>query len=52
MDEQQAEPAERERFLRFLREEIWPQIAPEQRGKPPMSKEEREEILGFGPDGV
>jgi antitoxin VapB len=40
-----------EEFLRFLREEIWPQIPPEHRGKPP-TKAEREEILGYGPDGV
>jgi antitoxin VapB len=37
---------------RFLETEIWPQIPEEQRGKPPMTKEEREEILGYGPEGV
>lgn len=40
-----------EDFVRFLREEIWPQISPEHRGKP-ITKDEMEEILGYGPDGV
>jgi antitoxin VapB len=42
----------REDFLRFLETEIWPQIPEEERGKPPMTKAEREEILGYGPGGV
>jgi antitoxin VapB len=37
---------------RFLETEIWPLIPEEERGKPPMTKEEREEILGYGPEGV
>lgn len=37
---------------RFLETEIWPLIPEEDRGKPPMSKEEIEEILGYGPGGV
>jgi antitoxin VapB len=40
-----------EDFLGFLREEIWPHVPPEIRGKPPMTKAEREEILGIGPEG-
>ena len=36
---------------RFLEEEIWPLIPPDQLGKP-LSKAEREQILGFGEDGV
>jgi antitoxin VapB len=39
------------RFHRFLEEEIWPLIPEDQLGKP-LSKEEQEEILGIGPDGV
>jgi antitoxin VapB len=39
------------RLQRFLEEEIWPLVPPDQLGKP-LSKEEQEEILGFGPDGV
>jgi antitoxin VapB len=37
---------------RFLETEIWPQIPEELRGKPPMTKAEKEEILGYGPGGV
>ncbi len=40
-----------DRLQRFLEEELWPQIPPEVRGRP-ITKEEREEILGYGPDGV
>jgi len=35
----------------WLETEIWPLIPEEKLGQPPMSKEEVEEILGFGPDG-
>jgi hypothetical protein len=38
-------------LLRFLETEIWPQIPAEERGRPPMTKAEREEILGIGPEG-
>jgi antitoxin VapB len=38
-------------FKRFLEEEVWPHIPEHLRGKP-ITKEEQEEILGFGPDGV
>jgi antitoxin VapB len=44
--------ARREALHRFLQDEIWSQIPPEQLGGPPLTKEEREEILGYGPDGV
>ena len=40
-----------EGLVRFLREEIWPHVPPEVRGKT-ITKAEREEILGYGPDGV
>jgi antitoxin VapB len=39
-------------LLRFLETEIWPLIPEEERGRPPMTKAEREEILGYGPEGV
>lgn len=39
------------RLERFMAEEIWPLIPEDQLGVP-ISKEEREDILGFGPDGV
>jgi antitoxin VapB len=37
--------------LEWLQNEVWPLIPPELRGKK-LSKEEEEEILGYGPDGV
>lgn len=40
-----------ERLTRFLEEEIWPLIPPDQLGRP-VSKAEREQILGFGTDGA
>ena len=40
-----------ERLTRFLEEEIWPLVPPDQLGKP-VSKAEREEILGFGKHGA
>jgi antitoxin VapB len=35
----------------WLETQIWPQLPDGQYGKP-ISKAEREEILGYGPDGV
>ncbi|HUP48812.1 MAG TPA: type II toxin-antitoxin system VapB family antitoxin [Thermoanaerobaculia bacterium] len=40
-----------ESFLRYLEEEIWPAIPGGECGVP-LSKEEREAILGYGPEGV
>lgn len=40
-----------EALRQLLEDEIWPQIPPEVLGKP-VSKEEREAILGYGPEGV
>jgi antitoxin VapB len=40
-----------QRFMRFLTEEIWPQIPEEVRGTS-LTKEEEEELLGIGPEGV
>lgn len=36
---------------RFLETEIWPQIPSDLLDRPPMTKAEREEILGIGPEG-
>lgn len=38
------------RVREYLEREVWPLVPPEVRGKT-MSKREREEILGIGPDG-
>jgi antitoxin VapB len=39
------------RYVRFLEDEIWPQLPAAVRGVP-ISKAEREEILDIGPDGA
>ncbi len=36
----------------WLEREIWPHIPEGERGKPPLTKAEIEEILGYGPEGV
>ncbi len=40
-----------QRLQAFLANEIWPQVPAETRKKP-LSKEERETILGYGNEGV
>ncbi len=44
------EPRE-ERLLRFLKEEVWPQVPEHLLGKG-ISQDEQDEILGFGPEGI
>ena len=38
-------------FLRYLEEEVWPKVPPGQLGRH-LSREEEDEILGYGPGGV
>jgi antitoxin VapB len=38
-------------FLRYLEEEVWPNAPPGQLGRR-LSREEEDEILGYGPEGV
>lgn len=38
-------------LIEFLEQEVWPRIPSDVLGKP-ISKAEREDILGYGPDGV
>jgi antitoxin VapB len=38
-------------FLRYLEEEVWPKAPPGQLGRR-LSREEEDEILGYGPEGV
>ncbi len=45
------DPGRAERLRRLLEEHIWPTVPPEVRGKP-ITKEEKEAILGYGPNGV
>lgn len=40
------------RLQRVLEDEIWPLLSPEVLDRPPLNKAEREEILGYGPEGV
>jgi antitoxin VapB len=40
-----------EKAFGFLEREVWPYLPANVRGKS-ISKEEKEEILGYGPDGV
>jgi antitoxin VapB len=37
---------------RFFETEIWPLLPKEALDREPMTKSEREEILGYGPEGV
>jgi len=41
----------KEQLREFFEREIWPHVPPDVLGKP-VTKEEREQILGYGPDGV
>jgi antitoxin VapB len=43
-------PRTKEEMLHYLETEIWPLMP--NRGGPPITKEEKEEILGYGPHGV
>jgi hypothetical protein len=45
------DPSKAERMLRWFRTRIWPLIPKELRGRPPISKEEKEAILGYGSGG-
>jgi antitoxin VapB len=46
-----ADAARADRIRRFLEREVWPRVPAAQLGKPP-DRAEREEILGYGADGV
>jgi antitoxin VapB len=49
--EKRRRPRTKEGMLHYLETEIWPLIPEENRGRPPITKEEKEEILGYGPEG-
>jgi antitoxin VapB len=44
-------PQSQERLIEFFEKSIWSQVPADVLGKP-LSKQEREEILGYGPEGV
>lgn len=39
------------RLRRFLEEEVWPLVPPQERGRR-LTREKEDEILGYGPEGV
>jgi antitoxin VapB len=39
------------KIMDYLKREVWPKIPADVLGKKKMTKREREEILGIGPDG-
>jgi antitoxin VapB len=41
----------KESLLQFLEREVWPNIPPGELGRV-LTREEEDDILGFGPDGV
>ena len=41
----------KERLLQYLEQNVWPNIPPGERGRV-LTREEEDDILGFGPDGV
>jgi antitoxin VapB len=43
--------ASRERFRRYLKDEVWPRVPPDQLGRR-STQEEEDAILGYGPEGV
>jgi antitoxin VapB len=43
--------APKRNIRKYLEEHVWPFIPPEVRGKT-ITKEEREKLLGYGPDGL
>lgn len=40
-----------DRLRRFLADEVWPQVPEQVRGRT-ITKQEREQLLGYGPEGV
>jgi len=44
-------PRTLEGMLEMMEREIWSQIPDELLGGPPMTKDEKEELLGYGPEG-
>ena len=51
LDALAARAARHQRIRRFLENEAWPQIPADVLGRP-LSRSQREEILGYGPEGV
>ena len=39
-------------LIEFLERSVWPYVLPEALGQPPITREEEDDILGYGPEGV
>lgn len=52
MDSNRREEKPKRSTLEVLEQEVWPLLPEEALGQPPMSKEDEEELLGFGPEGA
>lgn len=48
--EKDGRPRKKRDTMRFLETEIWPYIPKEELDQPPMTKAERAELLGYGPE--
>ena len=44
-------PAGRKNLQEFLEKEIWPLMPADLLGRKPLTREEEDEILGYGPEG-
>ena len=44
-------PEGRKNLREFFEREIWPLMPASELGRPPMTREEEDEILGYGPNG-
>lgn len=42
----------RRRIREFLERAVWSRVPAERLGRPPLTREEEDAILGFGPDGA
>jgi antitoxin VapB len=40
-----------ERIMRFLERDLWPKVSPHEMGRR-LSRQEEDDILGYGPQGV
>lgn len=48
---QQVARSKRDRWLNFLEEEVWPTVPEDELGRR-LTREEEDELLGYGPRGI
>jgi antitoxin VapB len=51
LESYQTAEGRREKLLRFLERDVWPKVPARLRGRA-LTKKEREQVLGYGPEGV